>query len=227
MTSLFGLTVSLKLLVWMISLDHGKVHQKMKILVLSKAMRLTLFNGKTGKSLFLYLQWKSMGFIRRFWTPLTFTVWTTRWKILQNINFCGLQKVYNNTRGEKWWPFPFVFHIFITCTDGKASKLLPILRKPSDSASPKRSLKFEQVTLTLRLFIQLTLLVAVALEPSTTGTFVTWTERYRLWMSGQAPSTLHVWNSSLKVRKWGSPNSPQCPYFFCWAAGPEASTLLS
>lgn len=73
----------------------------------------------------------------------------------------------------------------------------------------------------------LTLLVAVALEPRTTGTLVTCTDRKRLSIRGHAPSTLQVWNSSRKVRRCGSPNNPQWAYFCCWPAEPDTTTRLS
>ena len=52
----------------------------------------------------------------------------------------------------------------------------------------------------------LTVFVAVALDPDTRGTFVTCTEKYSLSIKGQAPSTTHVWRSSVNVFKCGSPN---------------------
>lgn len=52
----------------------------------------------------------------------------------------------------------------------------------------------------------LTVFVAVALDPVTSGTFVTCTEKYSLSIKGQAPSTTHVWRSSVNVFKCGSPN---------------------
>lgn len=52
----------------------------------------------------------------------------------------------------------------------------------------------------------LTVFVAVALDPVTSCTFVTCTEKYSLSIKGQAPSTTHVWRSSVNVFKCGSPN---------------------
>lgn len=48
--------------------------------------------------------------------------------------------------------------------------------------------------------------VAVALDHVTSCTFVTCTEKYSLSIKGQAPSTTHVWRSSVNVFKCGSPN---------------------
>jgi len=61
----------------------------------------------------------------------------------------------------------------------------------------------------------LTLLVAVAAVPSVkdTGSLVTWTVRCSFSMRGHAPCTRHVWKSPENVRRWGSPNNPQC---LCW-----------
>jgi hypothetical protein len=56
----------------------------------------------------------------------------------------------------------------------------------------------------------LTLVVAVAGDPSTTGSLVTCTPRYGLSMRGHAPRTRHVWYSFLNVLRCGSPNKPQC-----------------
>lgn len=52
----------------------------------------------------------------------------------------------------------------------------------------------------------LTVFVAVALDPATRGTFVTWTEKYSVSIKGHAPWTTHVWRSSVNVFKCGSPN---------------------